>query len=255
MVGVRLKRIQYSHMSKVKIGWSPRLTGDKTLVMDLISDKPERVVISNLTSGNVNYCPAYNKFHKNTFAVKMPYTIVINKVGDQLSVSNSPKLVSPEVNSKVKFEYDDYGVNCQIHLNNLFVSDTPKTIIESLPPTLHRCREEIQYLCGEFDCHAWQRPLHFGFRISNDTLSQLNSDDCIIFEEGETVMYVRFTTPNDDNVLLCQFDENDLEVVTKYVNRNMTITDHVRPFNLTNILNRVRNRRPKKFLRNERYGD
>jgi hypothetical protein len=242
-------------MSKVAIGWSPRLTNSKTDIMDLLADKPDRVITRDLIAGNVKYCPAFNTFHKNTFAVKMPYTIVINKVGEQLSVSNSPKLISPAVNDKVKFEYDDTGVNCQIHLNNLFVSDTPKTMIETLPPTLHQCREEIQYLCGVYDCHAWQRPLHFGFRLSNEVLEQLNSDDCIIFEEGEVVMYVRFTTPNDDNVILKQFDEDDLDVVTKYVNRNLTITDHVRPFNLTSILNRVRNRRPKRFLRNKNYGD
>lgn len=255
MVGVRLKRIRCYHMSKVKVGWSPRLCDEHSKVMDLLTDKPEKLKLRDRVSGNVTYCPAVNKFTSNTFALKMPYSIVINKVDGKLNLLNSPNLTTHKVNEKVKFEYDDYGVNCQIHLNNLFVSDTPNTIIETLPPMLHACREEIQYLCGEYDCHAWQRPLHFGFRISNETIEKLNADDCIVFDKGEVVMYVRFKTPKNQSVELKQFDDDDLEIVTKYVYRNISITDHVHFFNLKSILNRVRNRRPKKFLRNERYGE
>ena len=80
--------------------------------------------------------------------------------------------LSPNLEPKAKYEsffsieQDENGFSIQVILNNMFVSDKPYTTIETLPPILHTVRNDIIYLNGRFDCHAWQRPVHFGFRFT-----------------------------------------------------------------------------------------
>lgn len=223
--------------------------------MDLVTDKPQKVVAQKITHGTINYCPGYGNFYKNVYAIKMPFEVILTRNGTDLVVDMTTQLVLEKFKQQVKFERDEHGWNCQICLNNLFVSDTPNTIMETLPPILHGLREELIYLNGRFDCHAWQRPVHFGFRITNEVFNQMDHDSSIIFKKDEVVMYVRFNTPDGSGTEVHQFSEEDLKVVSDYVNRNTRITQHIRFAKFAEIIKRVRNRRPKKFLRDLTYGE
>ena len=235
-------------MRKIKIGWSPKLADvPDTAYLELITDTPEKVVAQKMTAGTINWCPAYAHYYKNVYAIKFPYTVYINKVAGELSMESSPDI--RDTAGKYKFEGDAEGYNCQISLCNLFVSDTPYTIMETMPPILHGLREELIYLNGRYDIHAWQRPVHFAFRIPKATFEQMDADNSIIFNKGEVAMYVRFNTPNDEKVEIQQFTDDELRAVCEYSRRNTSITSHISKFSLTDVINRVRFRRPKKFLR------
>tara|TARA_Y100000004_G_scaffold29662_1_gene30713 strand:- start:966 stop:1727 length:762 start_codon:yes stop_codon:yes gene_type:complete len=237
--------------NKVPIGWSPSLIEHSFL--DALSDRPEKVVAQKLVAGGITYCPAFASYYKNVFAIKMPFKVIFNKLGGRLSTDMSPNIAQGNKHSIFSIEEDPKGVAIQILLSNLFISDKPYTIIETMPPILHGCREEITYMNGRFDCHAWQRPLHFGFRISKEVLDKLSEDDSIVFEKGEVVMYVRFTTPDDRSVTMHQISPTDLDVVRKYTARNVNLNAYVSLMNYKEIFNRVRYRRPKKFLRDLNY--
>ena len=136
----------------------------------------------------------------------------------------------------------------------MFVSDKPYTTIETFPPILHRVRNDIIYLNGRFDCHAWQRPVHFGFRITKEVFDEMKPTDKIIFNQDEVVMYVRLNTPDNSEVKLYQLSPDDEKDLMKYVNRNVNLISYVSLMDFRTIWNRVRNRRPNKFLRDLNYG-
>lgn len=221
---------------------------------------PERVIPKKEVEGTTNYCPAFNDFYKNTFAVKMPFDVNIAKINEKVRLGVNPKLqIQPGameallVVEDAEHEGMKDQVMVQIMLNNTFVSDTPHTTIETLPPILHGVREEIKYINGRFDCHAWQRPLQLGFHIPKETLDAMNHDDSILFKKGEVVQYVRFNTPNGEPVKMYNLDKDDVALVSEYVARNTSIAQHLKNFNFKEVIDRVRQRRPKKFVRNKNY--
>jgi hypothetical protein len=247
-----------SHKKKIQIGWSPYLSDvrDSTW-LDLITDKPEKVLPWKITDGSINHCPAYKNFYENVFAIKMPFTLAISKdeTNNKLDVVSTPNLTIEPLRRMVSFEKDDSGWNCQVCLSNLFISDTPDVTIEVLPPILHGLREEIIYLNGRFDIYSWQRPLQFSFRIPNKTFENMSCSNGIVFQKDDVVFYVRINIPNGAKVELCQFDDEDLKKVSDYVKRNTLVTSHVKGFDFKEILNRVFRRRPKRFLTNKDYGN
>lgn len=221
---------------------------------ETVTDRPKKVSGPKLAQGDVRYCPAFNNFYKNVFAITMPFDICLNVIDGKVIYSPMPSLTA-DVSSLMSIVYEDAvdSTAVQLFLNNMFVSDTPNTIIETLPPILHGTREEIRYMNGRFDIHAWQRPLHFGFHVPKETKDKMNLDDGLIFEKGETVMYVRINTPNGESVRLHTMSHDDVKRVSDYTHRNVHTPLNIRKFNFDEIINRVRYRRPKQFLRDKTY--
>lgn len=239
------------------IGWTPYDDGiEDSHWRDTVVDKPERLNTKPLIGGGIKYCPAFRDFWKNTFIVRMPFDLSIVKIGSTLALgpSNTVHHIKlPE--AFVSIEQDDTGANIQVMLNNMFVSDEPNTIVETLPPILHGCRDEIIYLNGKFDCYAWQRPLQFGFRITKEVMDKMTPETGISLDKGEAVMYIRFNTANDTVAKLHQLNREDAKQLSEYVNRNTQLVRFMQNFSFKEIINRVRNRRPKKFLRTLHYGE
>ena len=224
---------------------------------EVLVDKPEKVLAQKLVQGDVRYCPAFGAFYKNVYAIKMPFNLNLIKRNNKVVLGPHSNINVPdnELESFITIVHQDAQdrTSIQVMLNNTFVSDTPYTIVETLPPILHGCREEIIYLNGRMDCHAWQRPLQFGFQLSKENIDKMNEDDSIILQKGEVVMYVRFITPKDQPVKLYTMDMDDIERMSKYAQRNISLPFMMRRFNFAEVIDRVRYRRPKKFLRNKKY--
>ena len=239
--------------NETPIGWSVCMSDDSFL--DNLSDIPKKINSRKGVSGGILYCPAFGGFYDNVFAIKMPTTVIFSKVNGTLSVDLSPNLEpKAKYESFFSIEQDENGFSIQVILNNMFVSDKPYTTIETLPPILHRVRNDIIYLNGRFDCHAWQRPVHFGFRITKKVFDEMKPTDKIIFNQDEVVMYVRLNTPDNSEVKLYQLSPDDEKELMKYVNRNVNLISYVSLMDFRTIWNRVRNRRPNKFLRDLNYG-
>jgi hypothetical protein len=241
----------------INIGWTPYDPGiEDSFWRDTVLDKPERLNTKPLIDGGLKYCPAFRDFWKNTFVVRMPFDMSIVKIGPSLVMGPSNNIHANKLpESFLSIERDDTGVNAQVMLNNMFVSDVPHTMIETLPPILHGCRDEIVYLNGKFDCHAWQRPLQFGFRIPQAIVDEMTPENGISLDKGEPVMYIRFSTVNDDTVKLHQLNAEDVEQLSQYVHRNTQLPRFMHSFSFKEIINRVRNRRPTKFVRTLHYGE
>lgn len=235
--------------------WSKSITASQW--REVLQAKPERVIAQKLVQGDVRYCPAFGAFYKNVYAIRMPFRIDLQMMGGRLRLGphsqfNMPEHQLDQILTIIDSDSEDrYTV--QIMLNNTFVSDTPYTIVETLPPILHGAREEIRYMNGKLDCHAWQRPLQFGFQIPKETLDAMGEDGVISFEKDEVVMYVRFHTPKDQNVKIYSMDLDDIEQMSKFAYRNISLPQMIRRFNFAEVIDRVRYRRPKKFLRNKKY--
>ena len=229
---------------------------------EVVNDTPKKLIAPKHVEGDVRFCPAFNAYWKNTYEIRMPFDISISKIDGKIRLGPTPNVQinngSVDMTSILTIQERDEGmvdrVTVQVMLNNTFVSDTPYVMIETMPPILHGCREEIRYMNGRFDCHAWQRPVQLGFQIPKETMDAMNDDDSIVFSKDEVVMYVRFITPNDAPVKMHTMSPEDIEVLSKYADRNVTTPLKIKNFNLREIINRVRYRRPKNFIKDKTYG-
>jgi len=245
-------------MLNIDIGWASWSKSiERSHWREVVQDKPEKLIAQQLVEGDIKHCPAFAAFYKNTFAIKIPFDLSLCYQADKVRISphTNLQLNSVDVEDIIQIIDTDNSVTIQIMLNNTFVSDTPYVEVETLPPSLHSLHEEIRYMNGRFDCHAWQRPLQFGFQIPKETLDNMKktSENIISFKKDDVVMYVRFNTPKKQSVKLYTMDADDVENLTKHVNRNMSLPNMIRNFNFAEVIDRVRYRRPKKFLRNKKY--
>ena len=243
---------------KTLIGWSPYLSNynyEDTRYLEVLTDKPRNVNPIEYVSGDIMYCPALCALYKNVYAIKLPYKIILTTdIYGKLTAETTPDMVKNNIKKIVNITKTDRGYNVQILCQNLFVSDKPYTILETLPPILHGCRNEITYLNGAFDCHAWQRPIQFSFFVSDSIINSNMKNNSIVFDKGEVVMYVKFNTSNDSVTELHQLSPKDVDGISKHILRNMSINENIKGFNFIEIINRVRYRRPKKFLTELNYG-
>jgi hypothetical protein len=248
----------------VDIGWASwsRSIHDSRW-REVVQQTPTKLIAPKYAEGDVRFCPAFNAYWKNTYEIRMPFDISIAKIDGKIRLGPTPNLQTNkhgglDMASLVTIQDSKEGmvdrVTIQVMLNNTFVSDTPYVMIETMPPILHGCREEIRYMNGRFDCHAWQRPVQLGFQIPKETIDVMNEDDSIIFSKDEVVMYVRFITPNDAPVKMHIMSPDDVEVLSTYADRNITTPFKIKNFNLKEIVDRVRYRRPKQFIRDKTYG-
>ena len=229
---------------------------------EVVVDTPKKLIAPKLVEGDVRHCPAFNAYWKNTYEIRMPYDVTISKMGGKIRLGATPNLqfgpggLDPSSIAIIQDKNEGMidRVTIQVMLNNTFVSDTPHVMVETMPPILHGCREEIRYMNGRFDCHAWQRPVQLGFQIPKETINAMNDDDSIVFSKDEVVMYVRFITPNDEPVKMHTMSPDDIEVLSQYADRNVSTPFKMKNFNLKEIVNRVRYRRPKKFIMDKSYG-
>jgi hypothetical protein len=235
--------------------WSAYLTDNRW--REVLVDMPKKLLAPKEVQGDVRYCPAFGDFYKNTYVLRMPWDISFFKVAGRIEMfmdkSFTGAIKEPTNIASIVTADSDDRVTIQIMLDNLFVSDTPNTIIETLPPILHGLREEIIYTNGRYDCHAWQRPLQLGFQISKEVFDAMNEDTVIEFKKGEVVQYVRINTPNGEKVNLQTLSADDVKHLGEYVQRNLSIPEMLRRFNFAEIITRVRHRRPAKFVRNKDY--
>lgn len=251
------------NISTIDIGWASwsRSIHDSRW-REVVVDTPKKLLAPKLVEGDVRFCPAFNAYWKNTYEIKMPYDVTISKMSGKIRLGATPNLqfgpggLDPSSIAIIQDKNEGMidRVTIQVMLNNTFVSDTPHVMIETMPPILHGCREEIRYMNGRFDCHAWQRPVQLGFQIPKETIDAMNDDDSIVFSKDEVVMYVRFITPNDAPVKMHTMSPDDIEVLSQYADRNVSTPLKMKNFNLKEIINRVRYRRPKKFIMDKSYG-
>lgn len=242
----------------VDIGWACWTTTiTDSMWREVVADKPAKLSPAKYIQGDVRYCPAFNNYYKNTYVITMPFDISLVKIGDKIRLNPKTSIhcAPNKLDSIITIVDADAidSVTIQIQLNNTFVSDTPYTTLETMPPILHGCNEEIIYTNGRLDIHAWQRPLQFGFQIPAKTLDKMDEETCIEFKKGEVVQYVRINTPNDKPTKLYAMDHDDIEHMSKYALRNVTLPTMIKRFNFAEVIERVRSRRPKKFLRNKQY--
>jgi hypothetical protein len=240
---------------QIDIGWTCySQSASEGRWREAIQDRPKKISAPKEVQGDIRYCPAFNNFYKNVYVIRCPFDIHLAAVDGKIVYVPTTNLTAPEhsIISIVDEDAED-AVSVQIFANNTFVSDTPYTVVETLPPLLHGAREEIRYLNGRFDCHAWQRPVQFGFQIPRKTIDQMTLDDGLVFAKDEVIMYVRINTPNDETTKLHTMSFEDVQVMSDYTYRNISVPVNIRKLNFKNIIDRVRYRRPKKFLRNKNY--
>jgi hypothetical protein len=237
-------------MSKtIRIGWTPCGNEENAIHNELTHYLPERVTINKEEHGETIYCPATREFYKNTFALRSPWNISI-----EFDSNGKPKFEMPEMNHPSQYfeviMMPNGDTMIQILLNNMFISDTKGVYLENLPPGLHGCREEFKYINGVVDIYSWQRSVHVGTIIPKDYTFKCSVEGYKIdIKKGDVLQYVRFRTPNGENVKLVELTEKSLEGIRRYAMRCESSTRYLKRMNLKEIYERVSTRRPKEFIK------
>lgn len=201
------------------------------------------------------HCPAHIQFNQNMYVIRAPLDIAleVHREGPDGFWDCIPKdnkwTMSPDALRKyVMFEgvpearVDLDKPHLQIRTPYTFYADEPVTM--QLLPVINTYEFNPPgiTICGEFDIHAWHRPVQWGFEW-------WDTDKPLIIKKGQPLYYVKFIVNRDptEKVRLVRLKANDNTV--KPILRANNVSHFIsRTFDLFNIAKRYR---PKKFITKE----
>lgn len=201
------------------------------------------------------HCPANVQFNQNMYVIRAPLDVELEvaKMNDQGMWDCQPKdgkwKLSPDALKKyVMFEgFPDARVDVdkphlQIRTPYTFYADEPVTM-QLLPVVnTYEFNPPGICICGEFDIHAWHRPVQWGFEW-------WDTNKPLIIKRGQPLYYVKFVVHKDptEKVRLVRLKAN--ENTTKPILRANNVSHFMgRTFDLFNIAKKYR---PKKFITKE----
>jgi hypothetical protein len=191
-------------MPPVKIGW--HLNAEKALA---IYFPPERVSAEcDVFKSVIAHCPAFQDFFKNTFVVRAPFDIELERDADgrlmHVQRKAALQMVNFDaVNEFIKISPPHHGRGrdlFQLTVPYSFVSDTPGVEVQMLPPFMHMTKWPGLLMPGRFNIFDWPfRQLNFSFEW-HDPSGQL------IIKRGDPLYYVQFFAPANTNFALVEVD-------------------------------------------------
>jgi len=200
----------------IKVGWCFAKN-----TMDLIGFEPEK--LKGIT-GRSNFCPAITNQYKNAYVIKSPINLHLkfnkwedgNPLIDLLpdsSVQDSHFENIVKIHNKEDFSNPKIPL-IQLLLDFVFVTDTKKLHMESLPPFLEYRPDSypVRYTSYQFDIYDWVRPAQVGLEWMD-----INKD--IIIKRGDPIMYIRFNSKEE--IKLIHIERTDR--LTEEINRNISV--------------------------------
>lgn len=187
---------------KVQVDWClypnvfGEIQGEELLVLDPV---PLLKYYSDNKDAAFQKCPSYLNYYKNTYVVCSPIDleIEINKEQNWANVIDPKTLPTYMFNPRFKEENTSPYPVFSLRLSKLLMTtETPNVFIEQCEPFLEWDRaNDIRIISGNFNINRWTRPLEAAFEQKTKNLT-------IKFKRGQPMYYVRFLTPNPDDIVV-----------------------------------------------------
>ncbi len=147
-------------------------------------------------------CPAFKDFFYNCYVLSFPYDLRFRLVPESQSFSiiESSIRMTPET-LLIRWGQQHVDTRIIFSLNPLILFDAAvDVLIEVGPAFLHAVEPRLRRLTpipGAFNIGRWFRPIDFTFEVDL-------SDREIELAKGDPLLYLRFITPKNESVRLCQ---------------------------------------------------
>ena len=213
----------------VNIGWvntsdSEKMQNYEGMAMSpLFTYEPEKYIrkITNKTGARFKFanCPATVQFNQNLYVVRAPIDLSL-RIEPPTERGGLWNLIPTDLNSidpaalkrAVAFEpFPDGYVDAdkpviQIRTSYCFYADQPVTM-QLLPVINEPIHRPGTTICGEFDIHAWQRSIQWGFEWW-DTSKEL------VIKRGDPLFYLKFVVHDNpaEKVKLVRLKANDATI-------------------------------------------
>lgn len=195
-----------------------------------------------------DYCPAFQYYNRNLFALLAPYTLVMTcheKASSfEFSIDSAASTISAAalrsvlvVDSPMQWRASHRPI-IQLACPYVFVSDDD-VVIQQFTPTMHYSATSWPGLVipGEFPIRNWVRPLSWAFEWYDLRRP-------LVITEGQPWCYVRFFGLESSNIKLAR-----IEQTPEITNYQKEIKDVARFTNRTfDLMSRAAARRPERLL-------
>lgn len=162
-------------------------------------------------------CPANVQYNRNLFVIRAPLSVSLEVkeldkqkgIWDCMPLNNNWTMTPEALARYVMFEgmpdarSDLDKPILQVRTPYVFYADQPVTL-QLLPVTNSIFQPPGITICGEFDIHAWQRPVQWGFEW-------WDTNKPLIIKRGDPLYYIKFIVNNDptEKVKLVRLKAND----------------------------------------------
>jgi len=172
------------------------IEGEEFLVLDPV---PVLKYYTDNDSADFKKCPGYLNFYKNTFVVCSPIDleVVINKDESWANIITPQNLPKKVFNPRFGEEHDSPYPLFSLRLSRLLLTTkTENVYVEQAEPFLEWDRAtDIRIISGNFNINKWVRPLESSFEQRTKNLT-------VKFKRGQPMYYIRFITPNPDDIVV-----------------------------------------------------
>lgn len=172
------------------------IEGEEFLILDPV---PVLKYYTDNDGAAFKKCPAYLNYYKNTFVVCSPIDleVQINKEENWANIVSPKDLPKKVFNPRFGEENDSPYSLFSLRLGRLLVTTkTENVFAEQVEPMLEWDRAaDIRIISGNFNINKWVRPLECSFE-------QRSKNVTVKFKRGQPMYYVRFITPNPDDIVI-----------------------------------------------------
>lgn len=160
---------------------------------------------NKLALGGINghlKCPAFKDFFYNCYVLSFPYDLHLrlDPTSQSFTILESSVTLPPEM-ILVRWGQQYVDTRVVISLNPYILFDVAgDVLLEVGPAFLHAVEPRLRRLRpipGAFNIGRWFRPIDFTFELDL-------ADGDIKLRKGDPVLYLRFITPNNESIRLCQ---------------------------------------------------
>ena len=185
-------------MEKLIVYWSPFAIPEKITYMNLLLDKPEKLLktLPPTKTDSAQYisCSSAKELYNNTFVMKSPISSTVNISGsnNKYSIDNNSGfwlLKEDVLHNRIRIDFD---------LGYIFFAEESVNMA-MYPPYLHKTKfmNTATVAAGKFDIAKWFRPISPSFIL-------WENEKTVSIEKDEPLTYIDFET--DKKVILKQFE-------------------------------------------------
>jgi hypothetical protein len=185
-------------MNTVTVYWSPYAIPEKMTYINLLLDKPEKLLktLHPTKKHAAQYigCTSAKELYKNTFVIKSPVSsdVTISSNNNEYFIDNTSGMWL------VQTEVLDNRLRIDLDFGYIFFAEESLEM-SMYPPYLHKTKfmKTATVAAGKYNIGKWFRPVSPSFVL-------WENEDTVNLEKGEPTAYLDFET--DKRVILKQFE-------------------------------------------------
>jgi hypothetical protein len=249
----------------VKIGWALTLESEMigkyeqglTISPHIMYDPERYKRIAEIKTGRWRFttCPAFIQYNRNLFTLRSPCDFGIMPVDlsekkgngwwgleaadgheNDISPDGLRRLFQMSDDPYDRVDYDKPVL--QMRLGYVFFADEPVTI-QQLPLIHDNTYSPVRTVTGEFDIHAWQRAINWGFEWRD-------TDKPLIVKRGDPISNIKFIVHRDPTEAVDLVKLRMSPQIENAIYRTSSTPAFIK--NSFKLFEKARLTRPKKFI-------